>query len=96
MEAEKSEIVEDGEILNETENEAEKAKKRKREAVFEMSLFFVLGLLLGITLKTEAVKRITMGFNDYQIKPISNTYDISAMKKSLEDQAAQQSQSQGN
>lgn len=73
------------------ETEIERAQKKRREALFEMSLFFILGVLIGITLKTEAVKRVTMGFNDYQIKK-SASYDVDAIKKEFEDQAKAQQQ----
>ena len=76
------------------------AKKKKREVIFEMSLFFVLGILLGITIKTEAVKRITIGFSDYQISSPSQRYNIEDLKKNLEqqieEQAAQQQAQQPN
>ncbi len=74
-------------------------KKKKREAIFEMALFLVLGILLGITLKTEAVRRITIGFNDYKLASQKNAYDVEEMKKNLDaqaqsDQAAQVDNSQ--
>lgn len=85
------------EVDEQIESEVERAKKRRREAIFELGLFFVLGVLIGITLKTEAVKKITMGFNDYQIQKPAQSYDVSALKKKLEEefnqqQAAQQAQ----
>lgn len=79
----------------ETEEEIE--KRKKREVIFEMALFLILGILLGVTIKTEAVKRITIGFNDYLIEKTKPGYDIPALKKNLEQemqaqqQAAQQS-----
>lgn len=69
------------------ESEDDLEKKRKREVLFEMALFFVLGILLGITIKTEAVKRITMGFNDYQIVAPAQKYDIASIEKDLKAQA---------
>ncbi|HAR99862.1 MAG: hypothetical protein US57_C0006G0051 [Candidatus Moranbacteria bacterium GW2011_GWC2_37_73] len=72
------------------ENEMERAKKRRREVIFEMALFFILGVLLGVTIKTEAVKKITIGFNDYQITKSSQKYDIAELKKALDEQAAEQ------
>ena len=78
-------------------------KKRKREVIFELALFLVLGILIGITVKTEAVKRITIGFGDYKITTGKNAYNIEDMKKNLEEQAtaaqavqqAQQEQASG-
>jgi predicted nucleic acid-binding Zn ribbon protein len=65
-------------------------KKKRREVIFEMALFLILGILLGVTIKTEAVKRITMGFNDYLISKPAQSYDITELKKNLDDQIAQQ------
>ncbi len=73
--------IETGEVLE---------KKKRREAIFELALFLILGILLGITIKTEAVKKITIGFNDYQINTKVQRYDVSAMKKELDDQMAEQ------
>lgn len=70
------------------ESEEDLEKKRKREVVFELVLFLVLGILIGITVKTEAVKRITIGFSDYKIITGKNAYNIEDMKKNLEEQAA--------
>ena len=67
-------------------------KKKRKEAIFEMALFLILGILIGITVKTEALKRITIGFNDYQIKKSTQSYDLTALKKQLDDQAALQQQ----
>lgn len=67
-------------------------KKKRREVVFEMALFLVLGILLGVTMKTEAVKRITIGFNDYQINKQVERYDVAALKKNLDEQLAAQQQ----
>lgn len=68
--------------------------KKKRELIFELSLFFVLGILLGVTIKTEAAKRITIGFNDYMIQNVKNVYNVSDMKNNLEKQAQEQAKVQ--
>ena len=75
------EEIETGEVLE---------KRKRKEAIFEMALFLVLGILIGMTIKTEAIKRITIGFNDYQIATQSQHYDVSAMKKKLDDQMTAQ------
>ncbi len=76
--------------VSEAQNPEELAKKRKREAYFELTLFFILGILLGITFKTEAVKRITMGFNDYQIIAPKEKYNIEYLKENLQQEMARQ------
>ncbi|KKQ51152.1 MAG: hypothetical protein US70_C0022G0028 [Parcubacteria group bacterium GW2011_GWD2_38_11] len=88
------ENIEEKEKLQPIENEMERAKKRRREVVFEMALFFVLGVLLGVTMKTEAIKKITIGFNDYQISKPLESYNIADLKKKLDDQIAEQQQMQ--
>ena len=70
--------------------EVDLAKKKRREVIFEMVLFFVLGVLLGVTIKTEAVKRITIGFNDYQITKPAQSYNIEDLKKKLDDEIVKQ------
>lgn len=72
----------------EVQSPEELAKKRKREVLFELSLFFILGILLGITIKTEAVKKITMGFNDYQIVVPKEKYNLDNLKKNLQQEIA--------
>lgn len=92
--------IQDGEIVSDFSEEAsgeEKKNKRKRDLRIEMVLFFILGILIGITLKTEAVKRITMGYNDYQMDIKKQDYDINKLqldlaKKSAEEAAGEQLQ----
>ncbi|NTW27479.1 MAG: hypothetical protein HGA36_04090 [Candidatus Moranbacteria bacterium] len=91
-ELEKEKEIEVEEVEFETQEILE--KKKRREAIFEMALFFVLGVLLGITMKTEAVKRITIGFNDYLIAKPTQSYDITAIKKGLDAQMAEQQAAQ--
>lgn len=76
--------------FEEFENEIQRAKKKRREIIFEFALFFVLGFLLGVTIKTEAVKKITIGFNDYQIESGKERYDIASIKSELEREAVEQ------
>lgn len=76
--------------FEEFESEIERAKKKKREVVFEFALFLVLGILIGVTIKTEAVKKITIGFNDYQIESNKERYDIASIKAGLEQKAIEQ------
>ena len=58
-------------------------KKRKRDLYFEMILFLILGILVGIAAKTEAAQRITLGFEDYKLKKIVQYYDISQLQLEL-------------
>ena len=68
-------------------------KKKNTEFYFELVLFLVLGFLVGITIKNEAVKKITIGFNDYKMKIDKQDYNINQAQKDL-DQKQKQEQEQ--
>jgi hypothetical protein len=86
------------------ENENQKpqpdtSKKEKRDFIIEMALFLILGILMGVSIKLEAVKRITIGFDDYKMKPYAQQVDINSLQeqaknKAIED-AAKQAEQQG-
>jgi hypothetical protein len=72
----------------------EKQRNRKIDTYIEFILIFILGVLIGIAFKTEAEKRITIGFDDYQMKIVQQDYDINKIqfevtKKSIEESKAQ-------
>lgn len=94
LEIETDEEEEKSSIEKDIESDEVLEKKKRREVVFEMALFLMLGILLGITIKTESVKRITIGFNDYQIVKPAESYDIDALKKSLDEQIIEQEEIQ--
>lgn len=86
MEETNLEILED-----ENEQSQEEIEKKKRNDYrFELVLFFILGFLLGVTLKTEAVKRITIGFDDYQVSKAEQAYNFEQLKQNVLQAAAQQ------
>ncbi|HLN18703.1 MAG TPA: hypothetical protein VK255_00860 [Patescibacteria group bacterium] len=65
-------------------NDSDANKKRnKRDYYIELVLFLILGVLLGVAIKTEAVKRITIGYNDNQMKMMNQDYNIEKMQKDL-------------
>jgi hypothetical protein len=69
-----------------------KSMKKKWDFYFEVILFFVLGALVGIAVKTEADKKITIGFDDYKMNIIREDYDINQLQADLikkQQQAAQ-------
>ena len=73
----------------------ESGTEQKRERglyYFELLLFVILGFLLGIVVKTEAAKRITIGFDDYRVAPKSQGYDFNALEQEL----AKQQKDQGS
>lgn len=58
--------------------------KSVRRGRFEIALLFILGILLGIAVKTEAYERITIGFQDYTLTQQDlKAYDINALQKDL-------------
>jgi|WetSurMetagenome_2_1015567.scaffolds.fasta_scaffold1636038_1 hypothetical protein len=78
------------EVLKENFKEAEIEKKSKpRRISTEIIFFLILGFLLGIAIKTEAVKRITIGHDDYRIDSLKQGYDFVQIQKDLSEQSAQ-------
>jgi hypothetical protein len=69
------------------ENSAEKKdnweKNQKKDFYVEIILMLILGILIGVAVKTEAVKRITLGSNDYKIKFLANAYNLNNLEKEL-------------
>lgn len=60
-----------------------RVRKKKREFLVELFLFFILGVLIGIAVKTEALERITMGYEDYKMKIGKQDYGINQIQKDL-------------
>lgn len=93
------EKINDAEILEpEEENVPEETgdKKRKTDFYVELALFCILGILIGIAVKTEADKRITIGFNDYKMKIMKQDYDVNGLQMSIAQKKASESQQQQN
>lgn len=68
-------------------------RKKKMDRYVEFGLLFVLGILVGIAIKTEATRRITIGFDDWQMNIVRQDVDFNKMqlevaKKSAEQQSA--------
>jgi len=75
----------DAEIINEKEVFDPKIKIDFR---FELALFLILGFLLGVVIKTEATKRITIGFNDGLVPSVRQAYDFEKINEELAQQSA--------
>lgn len=71
------------------------SKRKKREYYAELVLFLALGVLVGIAMKTEAIKKITIGFDDYKMKIDRQDYNINQFQKDLSKAAADQASQQG-
>lgn len=70
------------------------ASSEKRNTYLEYALFIILGFLLGIVFKTEAAKRITVGFNDYQINSGASYYNLNDLQKKLGEEQSKDAQTQ--
>ncbi len=55
----------------------------KKNLYLEYALFLILGFLLGIVIKTEAGKKITIGYNDYQVSSARAVYNINDIQKKM-------------
>ncbi len=73
--------------------------KGRQGFYFEMALFLVLGFLVGVAVKTEAVKRVTIGFNDYKIVSLKQGYSFDTIQENLiekQKKAEENKESAGN
>lgn len=60
--------------------EPRKAEPSRNDFYVEIILFLILGILIGIAVKTEANKRITIGYNDYKMKTGIQQYSINKLQ----------------
>jgi hypothetical protein len=72
----------------------EKPKKKKYDFYIELALFLILGILIGIAVKTEAAKKITIGFDDYKMKIMRSDFDINKIEKDILKKQAENAQNQ--
>lgn len=79
MDEEKTEELFEDSKKDNSEKQEER-KSSKTEFYIELALFLILGLLIGIAAKTEAVKRIAIGFDDYKMKIYQSEYNINSMQ----------------
>ncbi|MFA5994444.1 MAG: hypothetical protein WC823_05795 [Parcubacteria group bacterium] len=100
-EVEKVAVIEESAAVNEsvetiadekevTEEKPKKERNRKIDSYIEFLLIFILGVLIGVAFKTEAVKRITIGFNDYQMKTVRQDFDINKIQFEVSKKAAEE------
>lgn len=71
------------------DNETQAFQNTKKNIYLEYALFLILGFLLGIVIKNEAAKIITIGFNDYQINTEQEVYSINHLQKKLAEAQSQ-------
>lgn len=82
QEAQTSEVKKE-EVEVEEEKQEKSEKRKKMDFYVELFLFLVLGILVGIAVKGEALKRVTIGYNDYQMKIHKQDYDINKLEADL-------------
>ncbi len=75
--------------------EESKTSKSKKDWKVELMLFLILGVLLGIVIKTEASKRITMGYEDYKTPLGEQVYSVNEIQKELAEKAKEEPTDEG-
>jgi hypothetical protein len=77
-------LLEKQEELGLLEPEKKEEKVRSFSKInFEMILIILLGFLIGVVIKTEASRRFTIGYEDYQVAQNKQAYDIEKIEKDL-------------
>lgn len=95
-EAGEGEIVdaETKEVPNEAQEKMPGKKKGRSDFYVELGLFLILGILIGIAVKTEASKKVTIGFDDYKMKIKSQGYNINNLQLELNKKQQEQASAQ--
>ena len=88
-----TEKAEDG-SQNDLISEKRKKKSQKKDLYVELILFLILGFLVGVAIKTEAAKKVTIGFDDYKMKIFQRGYDINKLQVEEALKQAEESQKQ--
>ncbi|OGI17659.1 MAG: hypothetical protein A3J63_02570 [Candidatus Moranbacteria bacterium RIFCSPHIGHO2_02_FULL_40_12b] len=63
---------------------------KKKNFKINLALYLIMGILLGVIVKTEAMKRVVVGFDDYKLAGIRRDYDINKLEKDLIEKAKAQ------
>lgn len=71
--------IKDAEI-EETSVDKKEDKKNYRT---EIILIFIIGLLLGIMIKAESLKKVSIGFSDYKVTGGAQGYDLDEIEEKL-------------
>lgn len=84
MEDKEKNEVQDAEI-SEIENTIEEGDNKKSYRT-EIILILIIGLLLGIMIKAEALKNLSIGFSDYRVTGGAQGYDTQAIEKKMKEE----------
>lgn len=58
-------------------------KSRKTELYIELGLIFMFGFFVGIAIKNEAEKKVTIGFEDYKMKMQPRSFLLNRMQDEI-------------
>ncbi len=61
-------------------------EESKQTTSTRLIALFVIGVLIGITIKTHAIQKITMGFDDYKIHKLKSDFDLLNFDEQLDEQ----------
>lgn len=78
------------EIKNKLPEMKNKLQGMKNKFRMDLFLYLIMGVLLGVIIKTEAAKRVVIGFDDYKLAGIRQDYNINRMEKDLLEKAKSQ------
>lgn len=73
----------------EFEGEEEKKSSARKIVNLELIFFLILGFLLGVVVKTEAAKRVTVGYDDYQINSLQQAYNFTELQDKINNKSDQ-------
>lgn len=91
MEDQEKNSIQDAQIINEPGNV--KVKKGKNYHT-EIILIFIIGLLLGIMIKAESLKKVSIGFSDYRVMGGSQGYNLDEIEKKMIEESKKQQETQ--
>lgn len=86
--------IQEAEIVPENIDMEKQPLEKKSKFRNKLILIFILGFLVGIALKLEALKKITIGYNDYLMDIKPQNYDINKMQADLSKKIAEEMQAQ--
>ncbi len=78
----KKEKINDAEVSSFEENASQKTESGKKYYL-EIALILIIGFLLGVMIKSEALKSVSIGFDDYKVVSAKQGYDIDGIEKEL-------------
>ncbi len=77
-------------FVSEEKKASKKNKFRISEGLVNALLIFILGVLVGISVKTEAKKVVTIGYEDYKISGLASDFDLMSEEEIEETQNGSQ------